>query len=625
MAGVTLSKILYGFAFVVVLPLLLVAWAAGAGRNIGLPAFGDPASGVLIACLGIVVMAAAAADLWRFGGGLPMNAFPPGKLVKRGTYGWIPHPIYTGFVAACLGASMAARSASGIWLVTPSMALACAALVLGYERPDMQRRLGATLHILPADEETRPGAIDIAHYYLCAVLPWVLLYEITIRIGAGGRAFRFAFEGHLPVWPWTAVIYQSLYLAVAAAPWLVRTRRELRQLMVSAWVATLVVFPIYWVLPSSAPRRPIVVDGWIVHLLRFERDTYPPVAAFPSFHVLWTIFVARLFRPRWIGFLYVAAVSASCITTSMHYVADVLLALLLAPAFIYPHRPWEWLRMFAERTANSWRAWQIGPLRIVNYSLFAGLAGALQVAIVMSAAGPGRERAVLTTAIAGIAGSAIWAQWLEGSSRLRRPFGFYGGLIAVAICCLFFKERWTLLGAHCLAAPWMQALGRVRCLVNGCCHGAPAPQGVGIRVVNESSRVTRLAELRAVPIHATPLYSILSNALLGSFLLRLWASGCHLSLICGVYAIGSGCARFVEEAYRGEPQTIRIAGLRLYQWLAVIMVVTGAAVTALASPPPPVMEPSAAGFMWAAAFGILAAAGLGMEFPSSDRPFARLT
>jgi protein-S-isoprenylcysteine O-methyltransferase Ste14 len=625
MARVTLGKALYGFAFVCALPVLLILWAAAAERNITLPAFGGAALGLAFAFSGLIVMTAAMRDLWRFGGGLPMNAFPPPKLVQEGVFRWIPHPIYTGFVLACLGVSMAARSPAGLWVVTPSVALGCAALVLGYERLDMTRRFGTTLHILPGDEETRPSPMDRARFFLCAVVPWIALYELTIHIAVPGTPFRFGFEERLPVWPWTTVIYQSIYAAVAAAPWCARTRGDLRRLMLSAWVATAVVFPLYWALPSVAPRRPMAVDSWAGHLLRIERDAYPPVAAFPSFHVLWAVFLARLYRPRWIGVTYAAAVSVACIATGMHYIADVAAALLLAPAFLYPRRTWEHIRAFAERLANSWREWRIGPVRIVNHGVYAGLAAFVQFAIVSAAAGPGHEGQVLATVFAGLIGAAIWAQWVEGSSRLRRPFGFFGGLIAVGICCLFFDDRWILLGAHCLAAPWMQAIGRLRCLVNGCCHGAPAPAEAGITVVTPHSRVTRLAKFAGVPIYPTQLYSILSNAALGLLLLRLWTSHCPLSLVCGIYAIGNGCARFAEEAYRGEPQTMSIRGLRLYQWIAAVFVLTGALLTSAGSPPAHALTPSPAGFLWAAAFGLVAGAALGVDFPASDRPFARLT
>jgi len=214
---------------------------------------------------------------------------------------------------------------------------------------------------------------------------------------------------------------------------------------------------------------------------------------------------------------------------------------------------------------------------------------------------------------------------VEGSSRLRRPFGFYGGLIGVGAASAFFDERWTLLAAHCLAAPWMQAIGRLRCLVNGCCHGGPATTSIGIRVTHPRSRVTFLAELKGVPIHPTQLYSILGNIVLGLLLMRLWMSGCPLSLIAGIYAIGNGISRFIEEAYRGEPQTPIFLGLRLYQWIAIGMVILGAVFTSVSTSASTALNFSSHGLLLAGLFGAIAAAAMGIDFPESNRPLARLT
>jgi len=625
MARLKLWKATYGAVFAVALPICLVLWAAAARRNVSLPTFGGVWTGQALAICGLAVMASAMLELWKFGGGLPMNAFPPPRLVGRGAYRWIPHPIYTGFVVISLGISLARNSPSGFWLITPSVALGCAALVLGYERLDLLRRFGTTLRILPAGDKQPPTAVDRAHFYLCVLVPWIALYELTIHLPSHGVAFKLSFEDRIGVWPWTVLVYQSIYAAVAAAPFCARTRRDLRRLMVSAWVSMAVVFPFYWLLPSAAPRRAFESTTWMGRDLRFECGADPPLAAFPSFHVLWALFVARLYRHRWVGISYAAAVSASCITTGMHFAADVAFALLLAPIFLYPSRLWQVMRGASERLANSWQSWRIGPFRIINYGVFAGLAAFLQVAVVMSAIGPNGAYKALGTALAGLVGSALWAQWVEGSPSLRRPYGFYGGFLGVTIVCLLFRERWVLMGANCLGAPWMQAIGRLRCLVNGCCHGAPSSEDVGIRVCNGRSRVVRLANLAGAPIHATQLYSVLSNAILGCVLLRMWASGCPLSLFCGVYMIGNGCARFAEEAYRGEPQTMQFGGLRFYQWMAIGMVLSGAALTCLSSLDAPALRAGPAVWLGAGAFGLAAAFALGVEFPESNRRFARLT
>ena len=135
------------------------------------------------------------------------------------------------------------------------------------------------------------------------------------------------------------------------------------------------------------------------------------------------------------------------------------------------------------------------------------------------------------------------------------------------------------MAAFAVAAPWAQAIGRLRCVVQGCCHGRPVAWG--IRLTNPHSRAVKLAGFSGTPIHPAPLYSILANVVIGLVLLRLRVSGAGRFQIAGLYLLLAGMSRFAEEAYRGEPQTRRIAGLPLYQWMAAGSVVLGMVVMAL--------------------------------------------
>jgi prolipoprotein diacylglyceryltransferase len=219
---------------------------------------------------------------------------------------------------------------------------------------------------------------------------------------------------------------------------------------------------------------------------------------------------------------------------------------------------------------------------------------------------------------------------VEGSPQLQRPFGYFGAVAGV-VCGsiagpLFGLSPWLMLGAFSVAAPWIQAIGRLRCLVQGCCHGSPAPEHAGIRYTNPMSRVFRLAGLAGVPVHPTPLYSVLWNLFTGLAVGRLWTLHASLPLIAGLYLILMGTGRFVEEAYRGEPQTPVLGGLRLYQWLSIAAVLIGVGLTALPGPAAagqvaPAMEP----VVTAAIFGVLCWFALGVDFPESNHRFARLT
>src|SRR5437667_9714419 len=103
-----------------------------------------------------------------------MNAYPPPRYVAQGIFRLLPHPIYTGFTLLCVGVSIAVVSASGLWLVSPTVALSCAARVLGYERHDLRERFGrASMSLLPAAGPTSPSASERSACHAFELLMWV--------------------------------------------------------------------------------------------------------------------------------------------------------------------------------------------------------------------------------------------------------------------------------------------------------------------------------------------------------------------------------------------------------------------------------------------------------------------
>jgi uncharacterized BrkB/YihY/UPF0761 family membrane protein len=109
-------------------------------------------------------------------------------------------------------------------------------------------------------------------------------------------------------------------------------------------------------------------------------------------------------------------------------------------------------------------------------------------------------------------------------------------------------------------------------------------------------------------------------------LVRLWVLGAPLSFIAGVYLLLTGVSRFVEEHFRGEPQTVIVAGLRLYQWLAIGFVIGGAVLTTIRSAPAPAPQPIELGALPVLALiAVLTCAAYGMDFPASHWRYSRLT
>lgn len=635
-----IGKVLYGLLFVIVVPSLLVIWADMTEPFVPLPVPGTPVAGTVVALGGLSLIALGMAHLAIYGRGLPMNPYPPRNYVTVGIYRFMPHPIYTGFSLLSVGMSVALRSSSGLWLVSPIVILGCTALVLGYERIDLVRRFGnlssRPLICLAANDDRVPTLSERVSIYVMVFLPWLTLYEAVRVLGVPPDAVEayLPFERHLPVYEWTELFYGSTYLFVLLVPLVARSRRSLRQFSVAGLAATVVVTLIFIAVPLVAPPRPFAARTLLGAILQWERALDTPAAAFPSFHVIWAFLAARAYAQamparRFLWWLIAALISLSCITTGQHAMVDVFAGLLVAFALFRLERLWAGLRRITERVANSWKEWRIGPVRIINHGMYSGIGAFLGLALVGTALGEDYILPMTVAALAGLVMAALWAQYIEGSPSLLRPYGFYGGLLGVVLgslaAPLFAVNTWLLLGAYSIAAPWIQAAGRLRCLVQGCCHGAPSSEVVGIRYIHPMSRVCRLANLCDVPIHPTPLYSILWNVVTGVMLVRFWLVDAHLPLITGLYFILNGLGRFVEEAYRGEPQTRVLAGLRLYQWIAIASIFSGAVLTTMnSSAAVPSPEFNWAAIVSAFLFGLFVWVAQGVDFPESNKRFSRL-
>jgi hypothetical protein len=465
---------------------------------------------------------------------------------------------------------------------------------------------------------------------LLAIGPWLLLYEACAAIGPAPDAVSsfLPFERGWPVLTWAEPVYASTYPIVVAAYLWSPSRDALRTLTLRTLASLAIVFPLFLLVPLLAPPRPFAPSGLLGRLVALERGWDTPACAFPSYHVVLAFLSAdalsarsRLFRP------WAWAVAASCLLVGAHSLADVAAGLLVVVALRNGHLVWELLRRGAEGVANSWRDWRVGPVRLINHGLWVGLGAGAGVLVLGSVLGPGSAALAGLIWFLGIVGAGAWAQAIEGRG-LSRPFGFYGGLLGgvagVLLAPAFGLDRWTALAAGAMAAPVVQALGRLRCLVQGCCHGRPAPEGVGIRHLAPLSRVVK-SGLGGVPVHPTALYSILWNGLVGAVLLRLALLGAPANLVAGVYLLLAGVGRFVEESYRGEPQTPVVLGLRLYQWMAVGSAVAGAAITALGPSPAVALRSPEPGVLIAALVAfVVTAAAMGADLPGSSRRLSRL-
>ena len=534
----------------------LVAWARATADLVRIPAVHSPWFGLALLLAGAIITLAGAS--------------------------LFPHPVYTGFCIICAGVSIASGSASGLWLVSPVVTLSCAALVLSYERRDsLLPESGASPPTSP------PTDNDRLRFYLFVLLPWLALYEVVLAIGMPPDAISgmSRFEQRLPVLEWSQIIYASTYILTLLAPVFAKTRSDLRSYSVRAWWTMLVAYPAFLLIPLIAPKRPFTPHTLPGRVLLWERTLDSPVAAFPSFHVIWAMLAAEVFARRWprlkgLFYGWAILVAASCVTTSQHSILDVLGGAATVALVVHGPQLWAAVRGHAER----------GPRRVMSRGLYAGVAAFLGLWLAETMAGTDAQTISFVAGGAVIVAAAIWAQSAERPSRLLRPIGICGLLGGFLVGGLSGGTAGALLRPMSGTGTWL--------IVAALAVGTPLAQAVDrLRCVHPRSRA----------------YSMCWSMAIALILTRLWLLAAPLHLIAGLYFILAGLGRFVEEAWHGEPRS---------QWAAVASVIAGVLITALGrSAPAPNPHFTWSTLLPAVVFGVIVAIVAGVDFPNSNRRF----
>jgi hypothetical protein len=128
------------------------------------------------------------------------------------------------------------------------------------------------LSLPPATDEPVRGRDRVSVYLLLAI-PWALAFEAVCRLGIPTSALVavFPFERSWPVLEWTQIVYGSTYLFVLATPFVVRTRRTLREVAILGLVSTAAVTLVYLAVPVISPPRPFTPGTALGRALMIER------------------------------------------------------------------------------------------------------------------------------------------------------------------------------------------------------------------------------------------------------------------------------------------------------------------------------------------------------------------
>ena len=160
---------------------------------------------------------------------------------------------------------------------------------------------------------------------------------------------------------------------------------------------------------------------------------------------------------------------------------------------------------------------------------------------------------------------------------LRSGGVFYGGLVLAVGVAFWYMRRhrlplWTTCDAFAPGIALGQAVGRLGCLLGGCCYGRPTDVPWGITFTNTLA-ASNVGTPLDISLHPTQLYeSAATLALLGVLLLVERRGGGFAGRTFWTYLLLYPIARFVIEFYRGDPRGMAFGLLPTSQFVSLILV-----------------------------------------------------
>jgi len=234
---------------------------------------------------------------------------------------------------------------------------------------------------------------------------------------------------------------------------------------------------------------------------------------------------------------------------------------------------------------------ELGPITFYSYGVLLAAAYliGLQLALVRSRSrGLDQQRVMdlgIWIIVSALAGAKLllflvdYRQYLanprELGNLLRSGGVFYGGLIAGVGVALWYIHRhrmplWTTTDVFAPGIALGHVVGRLGCLMAGCCFGRPTsmPWAITFRDPAANSNVPL-----GVPLHPTQLYEAGAEAVILMLLLALERrSGDFPGRTFWTYMLLYGISRFGIEFYRGDSRGMILGAVSTSQFVSLVVV-----------------------------------------------------
>lgn len=237
---------------------------------------------------------------------------------------------------------------------------------------------------------------------------------------------------------------------------------------------------------------------------------------------------------------------------------------------------------------------QLGPLALPSYGLFVLLGLALGLLLTPRYARRAQidphqaQRLILRMFAGGVIGCRLLEMLVRWRDLLERPEPLYwvtqagvwygaviGGLLTAA---LTVRARGWSFGqiADVAAVPAVigGGIGRIGCLLSGCCFGTATSLPWAITYTNPIAHRLH-ADLPEVPVHPTPIYELLGALAIGAALDRYGQRSRPVGAVVLLYLALYGLLRFLLEFVRGDQGRGLLAGLSTSQAIGLIALLLG--------------------------------------------------
>ncbi|MBI3823093.1 MAG: hypothetical protein HY289_10500 [Planctomycetes bacterium] len=181
---------------------------------------------------------------------------------------------------------------------------------------------------------------------------WTALVSVWFALIFGGTSYITSLHSHrvrihfdwelaIPLWPWTVLVYESIFLIFAMIPFVARSPTEARALGLTLAAQTLIAGVAFLLLPATTMYDPMPDDlgVWTTPVrIAMALNLGPDGNMAPSLHVVLGATCLLVFadhagpRVKICLYLWAASLAASTLLLHQHHVVDVVSGGLLTCA-----------------------------------------------------------------------------------------------------------------------------------------------------------------------------------------------------------------------------------------------------------------------------------------------------